>query len=110
MKLIAIIIYIFLFISSSVCLFITAAFTDEIINFTQTLFQIENKPINRHLIVLFFYSMALGISYLIISKQKKYDFFDNYPILDTGTFLLARLVIFFSSIFIFLALLGIFNV
>lgn len=109
MKLIAIIIYIFLFISSSVCLFITAAFTDKIIDFTQTLFQIEDKPINGHLIVLFFYSIVLGISYLIISGQKKYAFFYNYPILDSGILLLARLMFFLSQIFIFLALLGLIN-
>lgn len=110
MKLVAIIIYIFFFVLSSICIFYTSVFTHEIVDYTQTIFQIVDKPINGHLIVLTYYSVFLVISYFVILGQKKYDFFDNYPILDTGTFLLARLINFLSLIFILLALLGIFNV
>lgn len=104
MNLRTMIIYILLLIIIISSFMYSAYFTDEIINYISTFFKLEKKPINKHLIILMIYTIIGGISYLIISKNKKKSNIYGASTIKLITELILKLIYFISMFYIAISL------
>jgi len=104
MTLRTIIIYILLLIIIISSFMYSAYFTDEIINYFSTFFKLEKKPINKHIIILTIYTTIGGISYIIISKNKKKSTLDKVSSIKLITELILKLIYFISMFYIAISL------